>query len=215
MYKIKKSVHFIGIGGIGVSSLARWFLAEKWAVSGSDASPSNNNLLKDLGKDGVKVKIGHKKGHITPKIGLVIYSQAVDKAKNPEAVQARRLGIPLLSYPQTVGLLTQMYKTVAVSGAHGKSTTTALASLVLKEGGLDPTVIIGTKLREFGGKNFRRGSGKYLVLEADEWKASFLNYSPTLAVITNIDKEHLDFYKNFSSVKKTFLKFVSGIKRGG
>ncbi len=212
----KRAVHFIGVGGIGMSALARWFLAQKWAVSGSDITPSS--LTRKLQREGVKVKIGHKKGHISPKIALVVYNQAIP-ASNPELREARRLGIPILTYPEVLGVLSRGYKTIAVSGAHGKSTTTALLSLVLIKAGLDPTVILGTLLKQFGEKNFRpatgEGKSEYLVIEADEWRASFLNYSPTYAIITNIDKEHLDFYKNYSNVKKAFLKFVSNIKPGG
>jgi UDP-N-acetylmuramate--alanine ligase len=127
-----------------------------------------------------------------------------------------------MSYPEAVGALTRRYRTFGVAGAHGKSTTTALLSLVLIKAGWDPTVIVGTKLKEFrlpagrqGGKNFRLGKSDYLVLEADEWKGAFWNYSPFGAIITNIDREHLDFYKNFGNVKKSFLKYVGNIQTGG
>jgi len=208
----KPLVHFIGVGGIGISALAQWFLAQNWAISGSDIVESG--LLQKLQKKGLKLKIGHKKTNISPKTALVIYNQAIP-ASNPEFKEAKRLGIPILSYPQTLGALTRDYKTIAVAGAHGKSTTTALFSLVLIKAGLDPTVIIGTKLKEFGDSNFRNGRSKWLIIEADEWKASFHNYSPAYAIITNIDAEHLDFYKNFANVKKSFLKFIGNIQRGG
>lgn len=208
----KRAVHFIGVGGIGISALARWFLAQKWAVSGSDITPSS--LTHTLQKEGVKVKIGHKKAYLSPKTSLLVYNQAIP-ASNPELRAARRLGIPALSYPEALGAISQGYKTIAVAGAHGKSTTTAFLSLVLMRAGFDPTIIIGTILKELGGKNFRAGKSEYLAIEADEWKASFLNYSPLFAILTNIDKEHLDFYKNYSNVKKTFLKFISNIRSGG
>ncbi len=211
-----RSVHFVGIGGIGVSSLARWFLAQKWAVSGSDIV--KGEITKDLEKQGLKVKIGHKKGNIGPKTGLVVYSNAI-RSDNPEVIEARRRGIPTLSYPEALGALTREYTAITVSGAHGKSTTTSLLSLVLIKAGMDPTVIVGTKLKEFvppaRGSNFRFGKSEYLVLEADEWKAAFLHYSPSLAIITNIDKEHLDFYKNLSNIKKTFLRFIGNVRSGG
>ncbi|MFH0712397.1 MAG: UDP-N-acetylmuramate--L-alanine ligase, partial [Candidatus Jorgensenbacteria bacterium] len=209
---VKRTVHFIGVGGIGMSALARWFLAQKWAVSGSDITLSN--LTQALQKEGVKVKIGHKKAYVSPEMGLLVYNQAIP-ASNPELREARRRGIPVLTYPEALGVLSREYKTIAVSGAHGKSTTTAFLSLVLTRAGFDPTVILGTLFREFAGKNFRAGKSEYLVIEADEWKASFLNYSPTYAIITNIDREHLDFYKNYSNVKKTFLKFISNIREDG
>ncbi|MEK7086829.1 MAG: UDP-N-acetylmuramate--L-alanine ligase [Patescibacteria group bacterium] len=207
-----KSVHFIGIGGIGVSSLARWFRTQKWAISGSDSAEGKITL--GLKKDGIRVKIGHKRANLSPETGLVIYSNAV-KPDNPEMLETKRLGIPVLSYPEAVGTLTRHYKTFGVAGAHGKSTTTALLSLVLLKAGWDPTVIVGTKLKEFAGRNFRLGHSPYLVLEADEWKGAFWRYSPFGAIITNIDKEHLDFYKNFGNIKKSFLRFIGNIRTGG
>jgi UDP-N-acetylmuramate--alanine ligase len=208
----KNSVHFIGIGGIGVSSLAYWYKAQKWAVSGSDSAESK--LTRELKKDGFRVKIGHKKGLIRPETDLVVYTNAA-KPDNPELREARRLGIKTQSYPEAVGELTRRYRTFGVSGAHGKSTTTSLLSLVLIKAGWDPTVIVGTKLREFKDKNFRLGKSDYLILEADEFKGAFWNYSPFGAIITNIDREHLDFYKNFANVKKSFLKYVGNIQTGG
>jgi UDP-N-acetylmuramate--alanine ligase len=216
-----KYVHFIGIGGIGMSALARWFLAQNWVVSGSDVAATG--ITRGLKKEGVKVKIGHKNANLSPKTGLVVYSLAI-KPDNPELRAAGRLKIPALSYPEVIGELTRVYKTVAVAGAHGKSTTTALVALILKKAGVRPTVILGTNLKEFGGKNFLAGrspstflgaSSPYLVLEADEFGRAFLRYSPTLAVVTNIDREHLDTYKNLAGVKRAFLEFLSRTKPGG
>ena len=207
-----KSIHFIGIGGAGMSALARYFLSQKWAVSGSDLAESP--IIAGLRKEGVKVKIGQKRGNITAKMTLIIYSQAV-RADNPELKEARRRGIRTISYPEAVGELTRQYKTIAISGAHGKSTTTALTALILKKGGLDPTVIMGANLKEFSGKNFRKGKNEYLVLEADEFGRAFLHYSPTSAIITNIDREHLDIYKNLTDIKKTFLRFLANVRDGG
>ncbi len=134
---------------------------------------------------------------------------------NPERQEALKLSIPLKSYSEAVGDLTKQYKTLAVAGAHGKSTTTALLSLILIKAGLNPTVIIGTKLKEFANSNFRNGKGDYLVLEADEYNKSFLNYSPLAAIILNIDREHLDYYKNLTEIKNTFLKFIGNIQPNG
>ncbi len=205
-------IHFIGIGGIGISSLTQWFLAQNWAISGSDLSYTG--LPQELQKMGIRVKIGHKKINIPRGTRLVVYSLAI-KPRNPELIEARRLSIPTLSYPEMIGRLTRIYNTIAIGGAHGKSTTAALIGLILLNADLDPTVIIGTKLREFGGKNFRRGGGRYLVLEADEYGGAFWHYSPALIVITNIDREHLDFYKNLDGVKKSFLRFLANAKIGG
>jgi UDP-N-acetylmuramate--alanine ligase len=207
-----RSAHFIGIGGIGMSALTRWFLAQKWRVSGSDLAKSK--ITRELAKEGVKLKIRQKKARLGRQLGLVIYSQAI-KSSNSELRMARRLRLASLSYPEAVGRLTEKYKTVAIAGAHGKSTTTALTALILKKAGFDPTVIVGTNLKEFGGKNFLSGKGPYLVLEADEFGRAFLHYSPALAVVTNIDKEHLDTYKNLTAVKNAFLKFLLRVKPGG
>ena len=205
-------VHLIGVGGIGVSALARWFLAQKWAVSGSDAAKSQ--ITQDLRKDGLIVKIGHKTANLPKGANLVIKSTAIPDS-NPEVRAARKLGLNVLSYPEALGRLTKTYDTIAVSGSHGKSTTTAIVSLIFEEAGYDPTVILGTKLKEFGDKNFRSGKSDWLVIEADEWRAAFLNYSPFISIVTNIDLEHLDFYKNLSRLKKTFLKFLERTREGG
>ncbi len=211
----KSKVHFIGIGGIGVSALARYFLAQNWLVSGSDVAKSLE--VVEIQQDGARVKIGHKNLNIPHDADLVVYSQAI-MPDNPEILEAKRLNIPLKSYPSALGDLTRRYKTVAISGSHGKSTTTALMALIFMEAGLDPTVIIGTKLKEFGGRagrNFRLGQGKYLIIEADEYKDSFLNYHPQGILVTNVDREHLDHYKNFKNVKNGFLNFIGNLAAGG
>jgi UDP-N-acetylmuramate--alanine ligase len=207
-----KHVHFIGIGGIGVSALARYFLSGNYKISGSDASRSE--ITDELKKEGVKILIGHKVDNVSKDIDLIIHSAAVNK-DNPEIKKAGQWNIPLVSYAEALGELTRQYKTIAVSGTHGKSTTTAMLSLVFAKAGLDPTVIVGTKLKEFGGKNFRKGKGDYLIIEADEYFKSFLNYSPLAAIITNIDRDHLDFYKNIDNLKKSFLDFIGNIYQGG
>lgn len=211
----KPKVYFIGIGGIGMSALARWFKANGWAVLGSDIEKSS--ITDELVKDGIRVKIGHKSGNINKDIILVIYNQAITKESlgYREFVQAKKLNIALLSYPEAIGGLTKKYKTITVSGAHGKSTTTALLSTILLKNKIDPTIIIGTKLKELNGSNFHSGKSPYFLLEADEWRAALLHYTPYLAIITNIDREHLDFYKNLTHIKNTFLKFLSGVQNSG
>ena len=208
---MNKNVHFIGIGGIGVSSLAQYYLARGWKVIGSDAVKSE--ITDDLKRRGVKIFIGQRAANIKSP-DLVIYSAAI-KPNNPEFSESRTKGYPLLSYAQAVGELTKKYFTIAVAGSHGKSTTTALVGLILKEAGLDPTIIIGTKLKELGNNNFRLGQGEYLVLEADEYARSFYNYFPKVAVLTNIDKEHLDVYKNLVGVLAGFKKFLKNVESGG
>lgn len=201
---MERKVHFIGIGGIGMSALARYFLSLGWQVSGSDLFPSS--ITDELKKEGVKIYIGHKMSNVKSQMSKIIYSQAIPTS-NIELRTAQKLGLPCQSYPEAVGVLTRQYKTIAIAGAHGKSTTTAMISLILIKAGFDPTVIIGTKLKELSNKNFRAGKSDWLVLEADEWKGSFWHYSPAIGAITNIDREHLDFYKTFANVKQAFQKF--------
>jgi UDP-N-acetylmuramate--alanine ligase len=200
-----------------MSGLARYFLAHKWRVSGSDAQKSI--ITQELIKEGVKVKIGHKKGNIPAGTGLVIYNRAIPP-DNPELMYAEEnvrtgSGTAVLPYSKALGRITEEYQTIAITGSHGKSTTTALAGLALMHAGLDPTVLVGTKLMDLRGKNIRIGRGPYLVLEADDFHAAFLDYSPAIAVITNIDREHMDFYKTFTNAKRAFLKFLARTRPGG
>lgn len=205
-------VHFIGIGGIGVSALAQYFLQKGHQVSGSDLVSSE--ITEFLRESGVHILIGHSHTNISKDMSLVVYSPAVAK-DNSEFLQAQALGIPLKSYPQALGHLTKEYTTIAVAGSHGKSTTTAMIGLLLEKAGLDPTVVVGTKLKEYGNTNFRMGKSKYLVIEACEYDDSFLSYNPQITVITNVDKEHLDYFKTFANVKKEFKKFMSKLPSNG
>jgi len=206
----KLKVHFIGIGGIGVSALARYYLAKGHTVTGSDLVSSE--ITDALKKLGAKIFIGkHEAKNLSTRPGLVVYSPAIPK-DNPElkaTIYRNRISINnVLSYPQALGELTKKYFTIAISGTHGKSTTTAMIGLLLIKAGLDPTVIVGTKLKEFGDSNCRIGKSKYLVIEADEYMASFLNYWPKIIVLTNIEEDHLDFYKNLNNILRTFRKYV-------
>jgi len=204
-------VHFIGIGGIGMSALARWFIAKNWIVSGSDLEPSS--ITQELVKDGVKIKYGHKKSHITNNLAMVIASTAIRK-DNLEYGEAVRHGLKPMTYPEAVGCLTDVYDVVGVAGSHGKSTTSSMISLLMANE-YDPNVIIGTTLKEFGNKNFHHGESRWLVLEADEYKRAFTHYRTRVAVVTNIDREHLDYYKNLKDVQSGFLQFLSKVVPGG
>lgn len=195
-----------------MSALAQYFHARGAQVSGSDIARSE--ITEMLRKRGIAIRIGHKKTNVPKSAALVIHTFAAKK-DNPELREAKRRGIAAKTYAEAVGDLTKRFFTIAIAGAHGKSTTTALVSLMLTRGGLDPTVIIGTKLREFGNTNFRASKSRYLIVEADEYGGSFLQHCPNIAVVTNIDREHLDYYKNFANVKTAFLKFLLGIKKGG
>jgi UDP-N-acetylmuramate--alanine ligase len=206
-------VHFIGIGGIGVSALAQFFLSIGHEISGSDLVSSE--ITENLKKRGIKIFIGKHSAKNLPKdVDLVIYSPAVKK-DNPEFREAKKRDILIQSYPEALGELTKKYFTIAISGSHGKSTTTAMIALILIKAGLDPTVIVGTKLKEFGDSNCRIGKSKYLVIEADEHFASFLNYWPKMIVLTNIEREHLDYYKNLKNILATYKKYVSHLRKDG
>jgi len=198
----KLKVHFLGIGGIGVSALARYYLAQGHKVSGSDLASSE--ITTALAKAGAKISIGENV--IPENVDLIIHSPAVN-------VRFRKSNI--LSYPEALGRLTKQYFTIAISGTHGKTTTTAMLALILIKAGLDPTVIIGTKMKEFGNTNFRAGKSKYLLIEADEHFASFLNYWPKIIAITNIEADHLDFYKNLKNIKTAFRKFIGHLPKDG
>lgn len=211
MSKIANHIHIIGVGGIGTSALAQYYLAQGKVVSGSDASRSEiTDLLKSKG---VRIYIGHEANNVRG-ADLVIHSAAVGKG-NEEFDAAELERIPTKLYAQAVGDITEGYTTIAISGSHGKSTTTAMVAKILIDAGLDPTVIVGTKMHELDGNNFRMGKGEYLVLEADDYNRHFHNYHPTIAVVTNVDAEHLDIYKNIAGVKEAFIKFLSGTKQGG
>ena len=202
----KMKIHFIGIGGIGTSALARLLLSRGNEVSGSDISDST--LLEELRREGVKIFVGEPSGNNIPKgTEKVIYTVAVEES-NVESQRAKELGVALQTYPQALGELSKNYFTLAVTGSHGKSTTTSMLALMMIKAGLDPTVIVGTKLKEFHGSNFRKGSGKYLVIEADDFNRSFLNYTPQVAVATNVDAEHLDTYGNIEGVVQGFNEYL-------
>ncbi len=207
------NIHFIGIGGIGVSALAQYYLSNGHKVSGSDlVSSEMTELLKNKG---IKIIIGkHKIKNLSKNTNLVIYSPAVPE-DNPELKIAQKNKIKCQSYPEALGDLTKKYFTIAISGTHGKSTTTAMTALTLIKAGLDPTVILGTKLKEFKNSNFRKGKSKYLIIEADEWKASFLNYFPQIIALTNIEREHLDYYKNIKHILKTYQEYINHLSKKG
>ena len=190
-------IHFIGIAGIGVSALAKYFKTKGHKISGSDIA---------FGK--------HSARNVPKGTDFVIYSPAI-KQNNPEIKEAEKRKIKMQSYPQALGGLTKKHFTVAVCGTHGKSTVTTMVGLILQKAGLDPTVIVGTKVKEFGNSNCRVGKSKYLVIEADEHFASFLNYWPKIIVLTNIEKDHLDYYKSLNNIVKAFNKFISHLPKHG
>ncbi|PID39034.1 MAG: UDP-N-acetylmuramate--L-alanine ligase [Proteobacteria bacterium] len=202
-----KRIHFVGIGGIGMSGIAEVLLNLGFEVSGSDLRQSDTTQrLSDLGG---RVACG---GHAPENIegaDVVVISSAV-KGDNPEVMKARRLATPVIPRAEMLAELMRMKYGVAIAGSHGKTTTTSLISAICDEAKIDPTVVIGGKVNALG-SNARLGQGEYLVAEADESDGSFLSLSPTIAVVTNIDPEHMDHYGDLDRLKETFVTFVNKI----
>jgi len=191
-------IHFIGIGGIGLSGLAHLYLEKGHEVQGSDQTESE--IL-----NGFNVFLGHKKENITSDIDLVIFSEAVSE-DNVELKRAKELNIPCLSGAQALAKLSKEYFCICVSGMHGKTTTSCMLAKILTDCGFDPTYIIGTK------NGWRKGNSKYLVIEADDYKAKLLNYEPDVLILTNIEEEHMDFFKSLNHILKVFKQYVSQVK---
>jgi len=206
-----KSVHFVGIGGIGVSAIARMMKREGKTVSGSDISDSA--ILSSLRSIGVRTSLVHKESNLLSSAGLVVYTTAI-KSSNPELKKAKKLNIPSISYPEILGLVSSEKYTIAVSGTHGKTTTTAMLAKILGDAKIDPTVVVGSILKERK-SNFIFGRSKYFLTEACEYKRAFLNLSPKIIVITNIDKDHLDYYKDLSDIQSAFVSFVKKLGKDG
>lgn len=207
-----KFIHFIGIGGIGTSSLAQILKEKGKTISGSDLVKTE--ITESLKLKKIKISIGHNEKNVNKKHQLIIYSPAIPDT-NPEMEKAKNLKIKCLSYPQALGELTKKHYTVAIAGAHGKSTTTAMISLITANAKLDPTVVIGTKLKEFKNQNYRVGKSRLLIIEACEYKRSFLNFEPDILVITNIEADHLDYYKDIQDYKKAFKQLIGKLKKNG
>ncbi len=206
MYQKKYHIHFVGIGGIGMSGIAELLLNLGYKVSGSDLRRSE--ITDRLQSFGGAIYEGHSAGQIAG-ADVVVVSSAIDKS-NPEVMAALKASIPVIPRAEMLAELMRLKYSIAVAGAHGKTTTTNLVASVLAGGGLDPTVVVGGKLKSIG-SNALLGQGDYIVAEADESDGSFLKYSPAIAVVTNIDREHLDFYKDLDDIKEVFLTFIDRI----
>ncbi|MBI2981884.1 MAG: UDP-N-acetylmuramate--L-alanine ligase [Deltaproteobacteria bacterium] len=206
MYRHIRRIHFVGIGGIGMSGIAQVLLNLGYQVSGSDLHPSP--LIDQLRRRGGQIRIGHQASYLGA-AQVVVTSSAIRKM-NPEVHEAIRRGIPVIARAEMLAELMRLKYGVAIAGSHGKTTTTSLIASVLASGGLDPTIVIGGRLKNLR-SNARLGKGEFLVAEADESDGSFLHLNPTIAVITNIDPEHMDHYKNFDSLKGTFEEFAKKI----
>jgi len=202
-----KHIHLVGIGGIGMSGIAELLLNLDYVISGSDLRKTEvTEHLSDLGG---KIFLGHRPQNIDG-ADVVVFSSAV-KGDNPEIVEARERSIPVIPRAEMLAELMRLKYGIAVAGSHGKTTTTSMIASILTKGGFDPTVVIGGRLNIWGGSNARLGRSDFLVAEADESDGSFLALSPSIAVISNIDHEHIDFYRSMNNLRKTFIDFINKV----
>lgn len=208
MFHTIKKLHFVGIGGIGMSGIAEILLDQKFKISGSDRQLTE--ITERLRSLGAEIFEGHSPEHVKEDVDVLVYSSAVSP-DNPEVVEARRRRIPVIRRAEMLAEVMRLKYGIGIAGTHGKTTTTSLTSLVLLEGGLDPTVIVGGKLTGIGGTNARLGKGEYIVVEADEFDRSFLSITPTIAVLTSLEADHLDCYKNLDEIKDAFVQFANKV----
>jgi UDP-N-acetylmuramate--alanine ligase len=201
-----RHVHFIGVGGIGMSGLAEILRTLEFDVSGSDLREGENT--RNLQRLGVRIDVGHRAENVHG-ADVVVYTSAVNP-DNPELVEARLHGIPAIARAEMLAELMRVKYGIAIAGSHGKTTTTSLVATILRAAGFDPTVVVGGRMASLS-SNARLGAGDLLVAEADESDGSFLRLTPTIAVVTNIDPEHLDFYKTHEAVKEAFVAFLEKV----
>jgi len=206
-----KKFHFIGIGGIGMSGLAQLLIRNKAIVSGSDQMPSP--VIEKLRQVGVCLRIGHNGDNLALETDAVVISAAI-KEDNPELKLARQRGYKVYKYAQMLGVLCNRYEGIAVSGTHGKSTTSGWLTYCLKQAGVDPNFIIGAEIGQLGCSS-GGGDSQYFVAEACEYDRSFLNLRPQIACVLNVEVDHLDYYKNEEEIVDTFGQFANGVKPGG
>ena len=205
-----KNIHFVGIGGIGMSGIAEILSSSGVSVSGCDARPSSATDL--LARRGVSVSIGHSPEHLEG-VDLVVVTAAV-KGEHPEIDAARRRGIRIMTRAEALGAVTDPKRTIGVSGTHGKTTTSAMISVVLEEAGLDPTVLVGGMVQNLQ-TNAKSGAGDFLVVEADEYARTFHHLHPEVAVVTNVEADHLEYYGSFEAILEAFRIFLANVKPGG
>ncbi len=206
MFAKIQRIHFVGIGGIGMSGIAEVLLNLGYQISGSDLKSSA--VTERLAALGASTFVGHAAANITG-ADVVVTSSAI-KVDNPEVAEARRLHVPVIQRAEMLAELMRLKYGIAVAGMHGKTTTTSMVAAVLAAGGLDPTVVVGGRVDAMG-SNARLGKSQYLVAEADESDRSFLKLSPILSVVTNIDREHMDCYRDMRDVRRTFLEFMERV----
>ena len=205
-----RTIHFVGIGGIGMSGIAEILNGAGLLVTGCDLKRSATTDL--LASRGIAVTIGHDPSHIHGN-DLIVITSAV-KGEHPEVDAARLQGVRIMKRAEVLGALVNEKRSVAVAGTHGKTTTSAMISMVLEQAGLDPTILVGGMVRNLG-TNAKRGAGDLLVVEADEYDRTFHQLHPQIAVVTNIEADHLEYYKTFENIIEAFRIFVGGIKRDG
>lgn len=212
------NIYCIGIGGIGLSALARYYKSQGHQVSGSDSADSE--LITSLRNEGISVTIGADASHIRDDVDLVVYTIAIADT-NVEYLRAKELGIRTMTYPEALGEVTKEKTTIAICGTHGKTTTTAMMYYAMKACGVNPTLIVGSLLADKG-TNFVAGDGEpagrkggYMIVEACEYKRSFLNLNPTHVIVTNIDEDHLDYYKDMSDIHNAFQSFADALPATG
>jgi UDP-N-acetylmuramate--alanine ligase len=201
-----RHVHFVGVGGIGMSGLAEILRTLEFDVSGSDLKEADTT--RRLARLGVQIRVGHRRSNVRG-ADVLVYSSAIGP-ENPEMLEARALGIPVITRAEMLAELMRVKYGVAIAGSHGKTTTTSLVATVLRAAGYDPTVVVGGRMAALG-SNARLGAGDLLVAEADESDGSFLRLTPTIAVVTNIDPEHLDFYGTHQALKDAFIEFIEKV----
>ncbi len=207
MMKTVKNVHFVGIGGIGMSGIAEILLSQGFTITGSDLNKTEvTDRLESLG---IKVFEGHSSDNLKD-ADVVVYSSAVN-LENPEVKEALARKIPVIKRSEMLAECMRMKYGIGIAGTHGKTTTTSMVGLVLTEAGIDPTIIVGGKLSSLGGTNARLGQGEYIVVEADEFDRTFLKLTPTIAALTTLEKEHLDTYKDLDDIKLAFVEFANKV----
>jgi len=215
MNMLKARVHIIGIGGAGMSGIARILLAQGIEVSGSDAKESRR--LQSLVPLGAKVFVGHNPDNLEVEgvlPAVVVISTAISE-QNPEIVRAQELGIPVVNRASALAEVMQSHSTISVAGTHGKTTTTSMATVVLQSAGVDPSFVIGSELNE-SGSNAHLGSGQWMVVEADESDGTFLKLPTSVAIVTNVEADHLNYWKDYQAIEDAFVEFVvMTSKRGG
>ncbi|MGI6555556.1 MAG: UDP-N-acetylmuramate--L-alanine ligase [Bacillota bacterium] len=206
-----KTAHFVGIGGSGMSGIARVLMEKGYKVTGSDLKMTH--LTASLEKMGAIVFQGHSRENISEDVDTVVVSTAISR-DNPEIQEARRRGLPVIHRSEMLAELMKEAKGIAVAGAHGKTTITSMIALCLEDAGLDPTVIIGGELRNIGA-NAKLGTGEYFVAEADESDGSFLKLNPYVAVVSNIEDDHLDYYETVENIAAAFKQYIKNVRPDG